>query len=44
METQIKVLTRKNEDAVASQLTLGGGGPAGGAGVGEENHPEVLLE
>jgi hypothetical protein len=44
METQIKVLTRKNEDAVASQLTLGGGGPAGGAGVGDENHPEVLLE
>jgi hypothetical protein len=44
METQIKVLTRKNEDAVASQLTLGGGGPVGGAGVGEENHPEVLLE
>lgn len=41
METQIKVLIRKNEDAVASQLTAGG---SGGAGVTDENHPEVLLE
>lgn len=41
METQIKVLTRNNEDAVANRNH---GSAENVVGLTNENHPEVLQE
>ena len=41
METQIKVLIRKNEDAIANQYAAAGNVTMG---LTDENHPEVLQE
>jgi hypothetical protein len=47
METTIKSLTRKLEDATISAKQIGGAsGSAGttGSGLTNENHPDVLME